>query len=266
MSTLAELQAILTALFERGTLAIAYSGGLDSRFLAHVALMMKPERVLLLHAVGPHTTAVETARAEDWAVGHGAVFVRVEVNPLQVREVRENSRERCYYCKRGLFQALLHQAGEAVLVDGSNASDTQGYRPGLKALAELGIRSPLMVAGLTKPQIHDLAAELELSEPWQRARPCLLTRVPYGMPLDESVLRELEAQEARVELVLGSGPNSPDFRLRVVPDEGFLLQIQSAEEALLRTMQAAFPSLCVTLVEQVSGYYDRECRPSVPLY
>lgn len=256
MTGLRKLKAILADICESGPLVIAFSGGLDSRFLAHVALEVSPKRVRLLHATGPHMALAETVRAAAWAAAQSAVFEQVAVNPLLVSPVRENSRDRCYHCKLRLFQHLLRHAERAVVVDGSNASDAQGYRPGLKALAELKIRSPLMEAGLTKPEIHALAAELGLAEPWQRARPCLLTRFPYDSPIDEAILRELEALEARVEQVLGNGPDSPDFRLRVVA-EGFLLQIQHTNEAYATAVMQALPQLSVTLIPIVSGYHDQ---------
>lgn len=269
MASLAALQTILAAILREKTLAIAFSGGLDSRFLAQVALQVAADRgrVRLLHLAGPHMAAAETARAEAWAATQGASFTLLAVNPLSVPLVRVNSPERCYHCKLVLFQTLLGQirAEDSVLVDGSNATDAAGYRPGLRALAELGVRSPLMEAGLTKDDIHALAAEIGLSEPWQRARPCLLTRFPYSMTIVDSTLRQIESLEARAEQVLGNGPDSPDFRLRVMSDGGMMLQIESTDEAVAQAVRQVLPGVRVELVSRVSGFFDARRRGPMEL-
>lgn len=267
MASLDDLQTILAAILREKPLAIAYSGGLDSRFLAHTALQTAQHmgadghQVRLLHMAGPHMAAAETARAEAWAVSQDAAFTILTVNPLDVPLVRVNSPQRCYHCKRMLFQTLLAHSPDATLVDGSNASDAQHYRPGLQALTELGIRSPLLEAGLTKPTIHALAAQTGLAQPWQRPRPCLLTRFPYSMTIVDSVLRQLESLEARAEQALGNGPDSPDFRLRVMADGGMLLQIQSSDQAIAAAARAVLPGVRVELHNEISGFFDKGALP-----
>lgn len=132
--------------------AIAFSGGLDSRFLCHAALLCG-SRVLALHAQGPHIAAQESAEAQDWARRRGLPLRLVHYSPLPLAEVAANSRERCYACKRGLMAALratlalTGQDAPCTLCDGTNADDMRAFRPGLRALKEAGVRSPLAEAG-----------------------------------------------------------------------------------------------------------------------
>lgn len=251
----------LKAILRSDVWAIAFSGGLDSRFLAHMALQTARSEGLtppvLLHVCGPHTANAERVRAEAWAAEAGAAMVMVPLNPLNVPEVRRNTRERCYHCKHALFSELLHRCRDRTLADGSNASDTEGYRPGLRALRELGVRSPLMEAGLAKADIHALAAHTGLSEPWQKPRPCLLTRFPYDTEIQESRLRELEIMEEAVADVIGSGPDAPDYRLRA-DTSGLCLYVEGSTlpDALRAALRTRFPLLRVETTARVSGHFD----------
>lgn len=261
----ARLYDILKELLPGG-LAIACSGGLDSRFLSFSALStakvsgLRPP--LLFHVAGPHMPRSETARAEHWAHEVGADMRVIHLNPLTIPEVAVNDRERCYFCKLALFTALGQEAAQAGfehLADGSNASDRGSYRPGMRALAELRIRSPLDEAGLHKADIHTLAASTGLSDPQQRPRPCLLTRLPYDMPVTEAVLRRLEEVEGSIEDVFENGP---DFRVRVSRN-GLLVQIEpgltpAQRQALVAQLACLAPEARLEEVERVSGHFDRQ--------
>jgi uncharacterized protein len=194
--------------------AVALSGGLDSRFLCHAALLCGC-RVLAVHAAGPHVPAQESAAAQAWAQQRGLPLLPVRYNPLPLPEVAANSRQRCYDCKRGLIAVVrivlpLAPAATALapvpsgpsaraaplpLCDGTNADDMTAFRPGLRALKEGGVRSPLAEAGLAKDHIRLLARQTGLDQPDQRARPCLLTRLAYGLTPTEDLLRRLAAAE-----------------------------------------------------------------------
>ena len=208
-------------------LALAFSGGLDSRFLAHTAARLAQEGVQarLFHIRGPHVQWAESAEALTWARARGFGITLVSLNPLTVPEVRANSKLRCYHCKRFLFTTLLEAvsahpafAGQKpILCDGSNHSDLDALRPGLRALEELGVRSPLAEAGLSKEDIRRLAARTGLDRPDQHARPCLLTRFAYGLMPTPEVLAALEAAENSLDRLLAAhAPHVPEFRLRLV--------------------------------------------------
>jgi uncharacterized protein len=218
---LSHLQTLLFSLAVDGRLAIAFSGGLDSRFLAHTTGKMDLNP-LLLHADGPHIARGESAFARQWATAREMDLRCLRADPLTVPEVAANERTRCYHCKKALFTLLKREAGELPLCDGTQASDADAYRPGVAALRELGIHSPLADAGLTKPEIRQLAEQSGMDFPDQRARPCLLTRFNYRLSPDAETLRAIDGAEEALEKELsawqGNNPGAalPDFRLRHV--------------------------------------------------
>ncbi|HEU6438100.1 MAG TPA: ATP-dependent sacrificial sulfur transferase LarE [Nitratidesulfovibrio sp.] len=256
--------ALLRLLATMPELAVALSGGLDSRFLTHAALLAGC-RVTALHITGPHMPPRETEEARRWATARGATFIPVALNPLTIPAIAAGNRDRCYHCKHAAFTALLATAAPLSLCDGTNADDLTAYRPGLRALRELGIRSPLAEAGLSKADIRALAARTGLDRPDQAARPCLLTRLAYGMQPDAATLARLAAAENALE-DLGLW----DFRLRLAPDAPPRLQIGPAhaghgDPASIPTQDVLLPILArhgfgdatIDTDGPVSGYFDR---------
>lgn len=205
-------------------LAVALSGGVDSRFLC-LALQREGIPFLALHAGGPHVPEAESRAALHWAAARGLELEVVPFSPLALPEVVSGSRERCYACKKALLAALrerLEARGltEALLCDGSNADDLHAHRPGLRALREAGVASPLAEAGVTKAELRRLGACWGLEDPDQTARPCLLTRFAYGCRPEETVLRRLAAAEAALAALTDTDgrPALGDFRLRLCPE------------------------------------------------
>ncbi len=267
---LRNLAHALSPLLASGPLGIALSGGLDSRFLARSAHMLAAEEGLPppipLHVSGPHVPSDDTSWAVRWAAMEGLSLIRLPMDPLLVPEVVRNGQDRCYFCKKTLFLAMrtvLEQAcgsKDAVLCDGSNVSDHQGYRPGLKALRELGVRSPLEEAGFTKEDIRSCAAEIGLALPNQISRPCLLTRFSYGISPDRTTLATLEDTERRVHLFLAERlPAVPDFRLRMT-EHGSLLQIGPCPADVLEELMdmLGLPLSAAMQLDKPSGYFDRQ--------
>ena len=273
--------ALTSLLPELAPLAVAYSGGLDSRFLAHAARCYGlGDAVRLLHVTGPHVPPEESLQAEQWAGERGFALTVVPVNPLDDPEVRAGSRERCYYCKRRLFSALFEALDGQfhTLCDGSNASDLRAYRPGLRALHELGVRSPLAETGLAKEDIRRLAAVTGMDRPDQQARPCLLTRFAYGLsPTQEALTALADAEKAISEALAGGQYGSlsasvPDFRLRLVEPAPSAARLPFAAEVHVSAALAedlreriagavtarGFPHPCFVTLETVSGHYDRQ--------
>ncbi len=238
--------------------ALAFSGGLDSRFLLH--MMLKQEKkVLAVHVLGPQMNTRESEKALKWLKERDIPHLTVPFDPFSVPEVLKNSRERCYYCKLRLFAAIREAAPGLVILDGSNASDAREYRPGKRALTELGVISPLAEAGLSKPMIQALAAEEGLDRPTQPARPCLLTRFPYDFSPARELLHRVEAAENAVEDL-----GFRDFRLRAMPGKT-LLQVSSLEGDLLEVKRTAllellsklgFEEISLTAGDSISGFYD----------
>lgn len=251
-------------------MAVALSGGLDSRFLCHMALAAGCD-VLALHAAGPHVPPAESEAARRWAWERGLRVLDVSYDPLALPEVAANSRERCYACKRGLLAALrraLAAAGEAgrVLCDGGNADDLRAFRPGLRAVAEAGVRSPLALAGLDKDSIRALARATGLERPDQAARPCLLTRLAYGLRPRARLLARLARAEAALAALDESdreahGPEGGfgEFRLRLTPQPLFQAarlpaRLEGAVEELLAAQ--GFAPAVLRATGAVSGFFD----------
>ncbi len=269
--------ALERVLRDMGPFALALSGGLDSRFLGHFARCLNLD-ILALHVSGPHVSEAESAAALAWAEKNVIACTVLRLDPLTLPEVRSNSKERCYHCKRALFTALRDAAGARPLADGSNASDSGEYRPGLRALRELEIRSPLAEAGFTKQDIRDAGRALGLDSPHQTARPCLLTRCAYGMDVDAPLLAALGRAERLVEETLlrhgavqplarpedAADPQAADFRLRLLrPGEAALhLCLPELAPELRGDLEAAlqatpFADAAIELVKKTSGYFDQ---------
>lgn len=170
-------------------------------------------------ACQPH----ESAFARTWADRHNLPFKRLFLNPLDDARIAANDELRCYFCKKRLFDELLRLSAPLPLCDGTHASDTSAYRPGRKALRELGIYSPLEMAGFQKDDIRRIGADIGLDIPWQKARPCLLTRFPYGICADVPLLNALAGAEENMAKLMESCSRDagiphggePDFRLRI---------------------------------------------------
>lgn len=205
----ARLEAILAA---SGSVVLGYSGGVDSTLLLKKALdVLGPERVLAVTAATATYDAAEIDEAEALATLLGAPHVRIRSSELEDEGFLANPPERCYYCKTDLYQDLKRLAAErgfAAVIDGSQADDLLDWRPGLAALDEQGIMSPLKEAGLTKEDVRALSRRLGLPTADKPANACLASRFPYGESIDaeklgrvgraERVLREAGFATVRV--------------------------------------------------------------------
>jgi pyridinium-3,5-biscarboxylic acid mononucleotide sulfurtransferase len=181
---------------EFSSVVIGFSGGVDSSFLLHRAHILELPGLIAVTLRTPYIPANEIADSIEFTAKRG---IRHNILNLGFPEsIRHNPGDRCYTCKKILFSELTAFAAQnniARVVDGSNADDTDEYRPGLKALRELGIRSPLMEAGLTKQEIRELSKKEGLSLWDKPAMACLLTRIPYDTDVSEETLRMIESAE-----------------------------------------------------------------------
>ncbi len=254
----AALTRLETELGRAGPAFVAVSGGVDSRFLALVCRRLGMD-VHAVHFTGLFMNPDESREAVEWLKAARIPTHVLRVDPLQLPAVASGARERCYHCKRLLYATALDLAqplGRNALLEGSNVSDRQEYRPGAKALAELGILSPLAEAGFGKELIRAAGRELGLDNPDQPSRPCLLTRMGYGMKADADVLARLaQAESALKELGL------KEFRLRLT-SEGPVLFVGPNEPELgnkaLAAMLAAGFAGSLRRVDRVSGHFDRK--------
>jgi len=207
---LAHLQRIIAA--TEGTL-VAFSGGVDSTLLlAAAAAVLPPSRLLAVTATGEIYPPGEADAARRLAESLGVTHLVVSTDFLADPALASNPRDRCYRCKRRLLDrlwAIARQRGLPVVADGSQADDLAGGRPGVRALQEAGVRSPLAEAGLGKSEVRQLSRLLNLPTWDQPARPCLATRFPYGTQLTSALVRRV----AEAEQVL-HGLGFPEVRVR----------------------------------------------------
>lgn len=202
-ATLLEMTEKLANLEKRlafyGRLAVAFSGGVDSSFLlAKAAEVLGVPNVVAVTVRSVLAPAFEMQRAQWFCEDHGVRQLVVDADPLADDKVRGNGDMRCYHCKKGIFSLAMDAAraeGFDVLADGTNSDDAGDYRPGAKAVSELGVESPLRDASLTKDDIRELSREMGLSIWDAPSCACLATRVAYGTPLDPDVLKRIDDAE-----------------------------------------------------------------------
>ncbi len=202
LSTGSELQrkcaALEAALAGADSWAVAYSGGVDSGFLTWFIQNIPGKNIVAILALSPFTSARERKGAIDLAARLKFRLETVVVNPLDIPSVRKNSSMRCYHCKREIMSLVIGRAGESgcsAIADGSHAGDAGGFRPGRRVLAELGVKSPLASAGLTKPDIRRIAREAGLPMWNKESQSCLATRIPYDAVITPGVLSSIEKAE-----------------------------------------------------------------------
>lgn len=191
--------------------ALAFSGGTDSAYLLHAALACGAS-VKAYYVKSPFQPAFELQDAKRLAAQLSAEMEIIELDVLADERIAANLPERCYHCKRAIFTAIYEAAardGYSVLMDGSNASDDPGDRPGMRALMELSVYSPLREAGLTKTDVRRLSKEAGLFTHDKPAYACLATRIPTG----EEITREKLAATEEAESYLAS-LGFRDFRVR----------------------------------------------------
>ena len=212
---------------ENPRVALGFSGGVDSSYLLYAALQAGADvRPYFISTV--FQPAFEREDAMRLAADLGVEVTVVPYDILSHPEVASNPSDRCYHCKTALFGALRDRAaadGYTVLIDGTNASDEAGDRPGMRALAEMSVRSPLRECGLTKADVRRLSREAGLFTWDKPAYACLSTRIPTGRPVEAGLLARVEVAEAAL-FAMGFS----DFRVRVY-GEAARLQFRAADLA-----------------------------------
>ena len=207
--------------------ALAFSGGTDSAYLLWAAVQAGAD-VQPYFVRSAFQPRFELADAERLCAQLGLSLRVLDCDVLARPEIAANPPERCYYCKRALFTRLLDTAreeGYPLVMDGTNASDPEGDRPGMRALRELGVRSPLREAGLRKCDVRRLSDQAGLFTAGKPSYACLATRIPSGTAIEKAMLETVERAEG---LLAGRGYRN--FRVRLRP-WGALLQFDDSQHA-----------------------------------
>jgi pyridinium-3,5-biscarboxylic acid mononucleotide sulfurtransferase len=194
-----KLKSLEKILSDMQSVLIAYSGGTDSTFLLKIATTVLGDKAIAVTASSETYTPQELREAKKNAEAIGAQHIIVHTDELNDPNFSSNPPERCYYCKKELFtklKVLLARHGLNSIIDGSTCDDEKDFRPGMRAVAEFGVRSPLKEAGFTKEDIRRLSREMNLPTWDKPPLPCLSTRFPYGTQITkEKLLRVGRAEE-----------------------------------------------------------------------
>ena len=234
--------------------AIAFSGGVDSAYLLYAAARCGA-RVKAYYVKSDFQPQFELDHAQTLAAQLGVEMAILPLDILCSGIITANPPDRCYHCKKAIFQTILDAAkadGFGLLLDGTNASDDALDRPGMRALAELSVRSPLRECGLTKAEIRRLSKEAGLFTHDKPAYACLATRIPTGEVITAEKLRRTEDAESYL-----AGLGFRDFRVRSLGDTA---RIQAAASDLPKIMEHR-ESIVSQLKQRYSGVLlDLEVR------
>ncbi len=239
-----KLERLETLLAPLRKVVLAFSGGVDSTFLLAVLGKDPGRKVIAVTAFSPTHPQQEQEATRGLARLFSADHREITGDEINLEGFRTNPPDRCYHCKNHLFskiEEIRMQEGCEVVLDGSNVDDLSDFRPGLRALKELGVRSPLQEAGLGKSEIRALSQEMDLPTWNKPSLACLASRIPYGTEITEEALTRIDRCEAfLLERVQGS------VRVRY---HGNLARIEVAS--------AAFPEL-LTHREAIIGFFKQQ--------
>jgi uncharacterized protein len=253
-----------------GSVAVAFSAGVDSTLLLAIAKEELGKNVLALTVATELQPPLEIETAKEVAEKLEANHLIIRLQLLNNPQISKNPRDRCYLCKKSVLAAILRSANEmgfSIVADGTNADDARSNRPGLRALKELGVRSPLVEAGMTKDDVRAASSILGLATKDKPSNPCLATRIPFDTPLTVEKLRMVDQAEAGL-LALGFKESRVRHHGTIarieVPVSMFNEILKNKEEVIDVIKRAGFIYAVLDLQGYRSGSLEEAIRSNRP--
>jgi uncharacterized protein len=248
--TTEKLRALEARLAQSSKLMVAYSGGVDSAFLAATAHRVLGDRMLAVLADSASLARRDMQQAQDFASTHGIPLKVIRTEELDKPEYQKNDANRCFHCKTELFtgmEALGAKLGFQQIAYGMNADDTRDYRPGQRAAQQHEVLAPLADAGMTKTDVRVLARAAGYTL-WDRpAAPCLSSRVEYGREVTREVLEQVERAEEAVRAL-----GFREFRVR---HHGNLARVEIARTEMAKVLDVAILDAITAALRRVGYQY-----------
>ena len=243
---------------------LAFSGGVDSALLLKIATSLRKDEndVVAMFFKAPSSTEEDLVNAKNLAEEMGVKLFIKDVDIFVDDHIVNNSKDRCYHCKSHLFKQaikLKDELGYGYVIDGTNTDDHKVYRPGLMALRDLGVVSPLNMAGFSKQMVRALADELNISVAKRPSAPCLLTRFPYGTKITPAKLDRLEKAEAFIRdlgfIKFRVRDHSNIARIELTPND-FMAFIEKRDQVIKEFKNLGFSYVTLDLEGFRSGSMD----------
>ena len=266
-STTNKLTHLKNKLQEMHQVIIAFSGGVDSTFLLAFSKETLGKQVTAITITTPLIPHEEIINAKKITKELNILHNILPINVLQLPAIKTNKKNRCYLCKKQIFteiQNLAKESHKTIIIEGSTADDTTKYRPGIQALKELNIRSPLIEVGLSKQEIRQTSKKMGLPT-WNRpATPCLATRFPYNTTITTQKIKQIEKAEQYLKSL-----EFPIVRVRhhneiariEIPKKDLPRIISKSEEINKKLKDIGFNFITIDLNGYQSGCYDGENFP-----